>query len=63
MNIKHWRKNHVETGFYPPATYLLIDDLYVAKMDRVRRVAGVPTKMPGQIIKPEHPREDRKSVA
>ena len=57
MNIKHWRKNHVETGFYPPATYLLIDDLYVAKMDRVRRVAGVPTKMPGPIIKPEHPWE------
>ncbi len=52
-----WRKDHVETGFYPPATYLLIDDLYVGKMDRVRRSPGAPKKHPGQIIVPDHPWE------
>ena len=57
MKIEKWRKDHVETGFYPPVTYLLLDDLYVEKLDRVRRVPGVPEKLPGQIITPQHPWE------
>jgi len=47
----------VETGFYPPVTYLLFDDLYIEKMDRLRRSPGIPEKLPEQILGPDHPWE------
>ena len=57
LPIQQWRDRHVETGFYPPVTYLLVDDCYVETMDRVRRVPGSPEKLPGPILGPDRPWE------
>ena len=39
-----WHERHVETGFYSPVTYLLIDNLFVAQKEGVRRVLCKPQK-------------------
>ena len=57
VQVTDWQRAHVETGFYPPVTYLMIDDQHVEKLDRVQRIPGVPEKLPGQIITPKHPWE------
>ena len=44
--VKREREKHVRTGFYPPVTYLLIDDLFVERMEGVRRVICPAEKHP-----------------
>ena len=47
---RQWRTAHVETGFYPPVTYMLMDDLVIDRMDRVRCCPGKVKKAPGPIL-------------
>ena len=57
MSTTDWQQDHVETGLYPPVTYLLIDDLHIRRMEGVRRVACPPQKHPEPVVKPEKPWE------
>jgi hypothetical protein len=57
MSATNWQQEHVETGLYPPVTYLLIDDLHIRRMEGVRRVACPPQKHPEPVVKPEKPWE------
>lgn len=59
MDARHdmWYQRHVATGFFPPATYLLIDDLHIERMERVRRVPGPVRKLPQPIIHADRPWE------
>ena len=47
-----WQQ-HVETGFYPPATYILIDDAHIRRMEGVRRVACQIQKHPEPVVRAE----------
>ena len=53
--VKREREKHVRTGFYPPVTYLLIDDLFVERMEGVRRVMCPAEKHPEPILKADKP--------
>jgi len=59
ISVKEWHEKHVTTGFYPPVTYLLIDDLFVEGMDRVRRVMCPAEKHPEPILKADKPWEGK----
>ena len=50
-------EQHVETGFYPLVTYLLIDDLYVARQEGVRRVLNRPERVPEPVLQRDRPWE------
>ncbi len=52
-----WHGQHVETGFYPPVTYLLIDDLYIAHMQGLRRVLNRPQRADQPVLQCDQPWE------
>ncbi len=51
------QRKHIETGVYPPATYVLYDDLHVRQKTRVRRTIGTVKKVNKQILRPDKPWE------
>ena len=53
----NWHQKHVETGFYPPVTYLLIDDLDVARKEGVCRVMNRPERVPEPVLPRDRPWE------
>jgi hypothetical protein len=53
----NWHQKHVETGFYPQVTYLLIDDLYIA-----RSVPTSPCSSAIGRLVPGHPGHGRKRM-
>ena len=57
MTGEEWNATHVQTGDYPPQTYLLIDDLFVARQEGTRRVAVKPQKLPEPVLKGDKPWE------
>ena len=52
-----WQERHVETGFYPPVTYLLIDDLHIRRMEGVQRALCEPQKHPEPVVQARKPWE------
>ena len=52
-----WQELHVETGFYPPVTYLLIDDLHIRRMEGVQRALCEPQKHPEPVVQAQKPWE------
>ena len=52
-----WQELHVETGFYPPVTYLLIDDLHIRRMEGVQRALCEPQKHPEPVVQARKPWE------
>ena len=52
-----WHEQHAETGFYPPVTYLLIDDLYVDRMQGVHRVLNRPQRLDEPVLQRDRPWE------
>jgi len=54
---EEWNDRHVQTGDYPPQTYLLIDDLFIKRFEGARRVAVKPQKLPEPVIKGDKPWE------
>ncbi len=53
----NWHEQHVETGFYPPVTYLLIDDLYITRMQGVHRVLNRPQRVDQPVLQRDQPWE------
>ena len=51
------RRRHVERGFYPPTTYVLLDDLHIERAERLRRVHGPVEKVPDPVIRADRPCE------
>ncbi len=58
LSFRQFQDQYVKTGFYPPTTYLLIDDLYVDKMDGLKRTVTKAQKSEEPILKPDKPWED-----
>ena len=54
-NVKNAPHKHLHTGLYPPVTYLLIDDLFVERMEGVHRVMCPAEKHPEPILKADKP--------
>ena len=57
MTGEKWNETHVQTGDYPPQTYLLIDDLFIARQEGTHRVAVNPQKLPEPVLKGDKPWE------
>ncbi len=55
--VTDWQQEHVETGSYPPVTYLLIDDAHIRHMEGVQRILCKPQKHPEPVLKAEKPWE------
>lgn len=53
MKLSEQNAQYTRTGFYPPRTYLLIDDLYIDRMEGVKRTLCRPEKHPDPVLKPE----------
>lgn len=53
----NWHDQYVETGFYPPVTYLLIDDLYIGRMQCVHRVLNRPQRADQPVLQRDRPWE------
>ncbi len=47
----------VETGLYQPVTYLLIDDLYIARTEGVHRVLNKPERLSEPVLQRDQPWE------
>src|SRR5207244_11714543 len=45
MGADEWNTKYVQTGFYPPVTYLLLDDLFIARKEGVHRVLSEPQRL------------------
>jgi len=59
VSPNEWNQKYVQTGYYPPVTYLLIDDLFVARMEGVRRVMGRPERVLEPVLKTDKPWEGK----
>ena len=59
MPSEHWLSKHAHTGFYPPVTYLLIDDLFIARKQHVQRVVIQAEKVAQPVIRADQPCEGR----
>ena len=57
MSADEWNGKYVQTGFYPPVTYLLMDDLFIARKEGVHRVLCKPQKFPEPVVKQDKPWE------
>jgi len=53
------RQRSVRSGFYPPVTYVLLDDLHIERAEGLERVPGPVSKRPDPVLTADRTWEDK----